>query len=191
MFAATSLDLRGMRRTLLFLGLGAFLLAAFTGCDSTPDPEAYTINVQTAPQLGSSTVRVDLVGVSPADWKQLGPYPVSEYFEPMNPVRESLTKQTFIFGEGQPTEQSLPEDADIWDTWLGRGALNLLVIADLPGLHKAKPGVADLRRILVPLDKNKWPSGWFSGTDSIDVRVTDSRLEILTPEKPSKQNSGS
>lgn len=129
-------------------------------------------------------MRVDLIGVTESDWESLAQYPVSQYWTPGDPVRNSLNKQTYVFGEGQKKTQLMKRDDPLWNAWMGRGALYLLLIADLPGIFKDQPGTKDMRRILIPLDSHRWPSGWFSSTNTIQLEIRSSLIQIETPEVP-------
>lgn len=173
------------RSCLILLGI---LFLVGTGCHTSPQPRKYEVVLEASEDLGSSTVRVDLVGASPADWQQLRDYPVSRYFAPGNPVRRELDKVTAWFGQGHPHTQTLPKDAAPWKEWRKRGALYLVVLADLPGLHPNREGTKDTRRLLLPLDKHRWPSHWIGRTSRLRIDVSPARLALLTPEKPSRSS---
>jgi len=168
-----------MKRGLsLLVGLIALLLA---GCGSAPNPKPYKIDLKANQNLGSSTVRVDLIGVSSSDAERLTGYPINQYWDPGNPLRQSLDKKTFTFGEGRETSYTLAMDDPIWDRWLGRGADQLLVIADLPGVFKDG---SDLRRLMLPLDLNRWPNGFLWRTETIDLQIQAPLIQLETPQIP-------
>lgn len=161
--------------------LTALLLMVLVGCTTPPDPQPYNVDLAANQNLGSSTVRVDLIGVNQTDLASLSGYPVEEYWNPGNPLRQSLDKKTYVFGEGQPTAYVLLMDDPIWDVWMNRGAENLLVIADLPGISKEG---ADLRRLILPLDLNRWPNGWFWRTETIKLQVQAPLIQLETAQVP-------
>jgi len=163
---------------------GLLCLLALSGCGSAPDPRPYNVIMQADATLGSSTVRVDLVGVTESDWDALKQYPVSEYWQPGNIVRQNLNKTSYVFGEGQPRSQELPKKDPIWSQWLNRGSLYLLMIADLPGIFKDQEGTKDFRRLLIPLDSANWPSTWFTSTDTIHVEILAAMIRVETKEVP-------
>ncbi|MGE9296494.1 MAG: hypothetical protein ACQKBV_09435 [Puniceicoccales bacterium] len=156
------------------------LTAFFTGC-SSPDPRPYNVDLDANQNLGSSTVRVDLIGISSSDANRLMGYPIDKYWDPSNPLRQSLQKKTFVFGEGQPTTHVLAIDDPIWNEWLSRGADQLLIIADLPGVFKEG---SDLRRLVIPLDLYRWPNGWFWRTKTIDLQIQAPLIQLKTAQIP-------
>jgi len=163
----------------LLLGLLAALL--FCGCGTAPDPKPYNVDLAANQNLGSSTVRVDLIGINSSDAERLTGYPIDEYWNPGNTLRASLEKKTFVFGEGQPRSAVLKIDDPIWDTWLNRGADQLMIIADLPGVFKEG---SDLRRLILPLDKNRWPNGFFWRTETIDLQIQAPLIQLETAQIP-------
>ena len=103
-----------------------------------------------------ASIEVDLVGVAPLDKPAWEGYSVDQYFAPGDPRRQNANRLTQTLQLGRPWVVSL--DDPQWKAWLGRGAAELLVIANLPG--RFEPGAADPRRVFIPLSKNAWePAG--------------------------------
>jgi len=160
--------------TLLCAGL---LLAA--GCATTPQPRAFTVKVNLDPSLAGSSLQVDLVGANPvSDLAKLQAYPVSEYWKPGDALRRDSPKVTLAFGQGRAASQVLDTNDPIWKQWLQTGAQDLVVLVDLPGVAADKPGAADPRRLVLPLDANQWGK-----TDSLEILIQESGARLLTPKK--------
>lgn len=152
------------------------------GCGTpAPNPRPVNLILNANQNLGSSTVRVDVIGVNSTDQNSLSGYPVDAYFNPANPLRQSLNKKTFVFGEGQPASYVLPMDDPVWGQWMDRGAENLLIIADLPGIFKEG---SDMRRVVLPLDEYRWPNGWFWRTTTIQLEIQAPLIQLETAMLP-------
>jgi hypothetical protein len=166
--------------------LGKVLAAAavamvLAGC--TSGPGKYNVAVRPAESLRDSAGRipsfeVDLVGVNPTEAPRLKSYPVSDYFSGADPVRSDATRKTMAFTSARPEPQVLRADDPIWNTWRERGATELIVLANIPGVSGAQG--EDRRRLVLPLNRDRWKS-----TD-IEVEVQRSGVVLTTPMNPEK-----
>jgi hypothetical protein len=166
----------------LCFALGIVLGAAMLGgCASTPEPRAYNIQVTLDNALAGTSVQVDLIGANEvADLPKWQNYSVTEYWQPDNAFRRDARKATLQFGRGKPATQVLAENDPHWGEWLRTGALDLVIIADLPGAVTDQVGNADPRRLILPLDR----AAWGKKVGTLEVLVQESGLRLMTPRKP-------
>jgi len=151
----------------VFLFLGLF----FQACETTRLPDPYYFNVVLDESLEGASVQVDVIGVSRDERDLYANKSVTEYFEPGDSLRQSAVKESLIFGRHTSSLQSISASDPIWSRWIEeRGAEYVVFLADVPGLKEDKPGNADSRRLILPLDKAKW----------------DERPEIITIEVSSE-----
>ena len=166
------------KRPHLLLAFAALLLG---GCATTPKPSPYSVSLTLDTPLVGTSVQVDLVGANElTDLPKWQSYSVTEYWQPGNPFRRDARKHTVQFSRDQPNTQVLLISDSIWKEWLNTGAMQLVILADLPGAVTDQVGNADPRRLIIPLDKASWPSK----TTTIQVLVQESGLRLLTPRKP-------
>jgi hypothetical protein len=168
----------------------AFMMSGLVGCCSYPGPaQAWPISITADPTLKGKSVEVDLVAVNAAEdpgWQSM---PISDYFQANNQKRADAAKYMMHFGPGKPETQKFdpatPQWKELWKTWLGQGAVNMYIIANLPGDFSDKSGTSDPRRRILPLGKCAWqkntPKEW-------QIRLRASGVEVETPPdpKPSK-----
>jgi hypothetical protein len=167
---------RSLLLTACLIG-ASFLLVS---CATLPKPQAYTIKVVLDPSIVGTSFQVDLIGANKvSDLPKWESYSVNEYWQPENVVRRDARKATLQFGRGRPESQVFSATDARWSEWLGTGALYLVVIADLPGSWTDRPGNADPRRVILPLDKAEW----VKGTETIEFRIQASGVSLLTPKK--------
>ncbi len=156
---------------------GLCLLAA--GCSSTPKPRPYAIAINVDPSIANDTVVIDIVGANRqalANWEG---YDVDAYWRPGNARRRDAIKRTFEFGSGKPTGQVLLADDPVWEEWMRVGSSSLVLLADLPGSEQEHVSGRDPRRLILSLDKKNWPRK----TDTLEIRVLESGLQLQTPER--------
>jgi hypothetical protein len=159
----------------------ALVVAALTGCTSAPTPSAYNIEIKTDSSLAGTSLQVDLVGANElADLPKWQSYSVTSYWQPGNAFRRDALKSTMEFGRGRVDTQTLSATDPKWSEWIRTGALYLVIVADLPGAVSDQAGNADPRRLIIPLDKEKWGGK----VTTIQVLVQESGLRLLTPRKP-------
>ncbi|MGH7995387.1 MAG: hypothetical protein ACREFX_03445, partial [Opitutaceae bacterium] len=176
-------DSRAMKppfRLPLVFSLAAAVFA-LGGCASAPQPRPYSVRVTLDNDLVGSSIEVDLVGVNTiADLPKWQNYSVTQYWQPQDTFRHDAHKYTMQFGPGTAKSFTLLSTDPIWKDWLGTGATNLVVMADLPEAAADQSGNADPRRLILPLDKHAWGSD----VNTIDILVQESGLKLLTAHKP-------
>jgi len=142
------------------------------GCKSTPKAAPWTISLT---KETPASIELDLVGISPADkpyWQNN--IKVDDYWK-NGSVRKGAKKVSTSFDSGKTFE--LKSTDPIWNTWFGYGAMEVMIIANLPGKHENGP--YDRRRIFLPLD-----AGIYAAKDkTIRVEVQEEFLHVLTPPK--------
>jgi hypothetical protein len=124
-----------------------------------------------------ASIEVDLIGVALLEKPAWEGYSIDKYFTRGDPRRKNADRLTQTLQIGQPWVVSM--DDPKWSAWLGRGATELLVIANLPG--RFEPGSADPRRVFVPLNKKAWRPRI---KNALDIEVQESVILVLTPQKP-------
>lgn len=165
-------------------GLAAlFVLGLLAGCNSAPVARNFNVRVEIDAALAASSVQLDLVGANAvSDLPKWQTYSVSDYWQPGDPMRRDSEKAVLRFGPGRPTVQTFSGGDPIWNRWLGTGALYLVVLVDLPGIAADRDGNADPRRLILPLNKAEWTRG----IETIELRVQESGIRLLTPKKTLK-----
>ena len=165
----------------LALASACLVAAAFTfaGCSSCkPGKQGplgkYNVQIRLDDALKQGSVLVDVVGVNAGTLPRWETYSMSKYWQHSDPMRVSADKLVFDFSSGKDGVQILAATNAIWNSWKAKGVSHILLLADLPGGPADKPGVADARRQMLPLDKCYWPGG----TKKLMVVVKQSGLEI-------------
>ena len=160
----------------LALGLGGCGGAKMWRGDVEVRPDAALVNQPG----GAPTIRVDLVAVNDVDLNAWQAKAMSEYWEPGDALRTSAEfKYTMTFAEGRTGAQTLVKKDQIWNEWKSRGAMHLLVLADLPGSHQDLPGDTDARRKVLPLDSSRWEPN-----QKIRILLQRAGVRVETPPKP-------
>ena len=164
--------------------LGSCLLAAaaigLCGC-----PTRFSVSVAVRDKdLQDKSVEVHIVGVNESENRQWSEYSMTKYWSPGDELRAATVRNGYAkvmkFGQGLPTEQTLTTKDDIWpQKWENKRSSCLYVLAFLPGAFSDKPGDADARRRILPLD----PKAWDFGRDKIQIELHAGGLTLLTPPK--------
>lgn len=158
------------------------VLLATAGCSTTKPgkAKAQTITVALDPSLQGQRVLVDLIAVNPSQKRQWEEKSVTDYFGAADDLRTSARKVTFDLGEVDKP-QTLSAKDKIWNEWLAIGANEVFVLADLPNLGRKddRPGEADARRRILPLDGNRWEKG----TKELRVVVKRGGLEVVSRQR--------
>ncbi len=157
-------------------------LLATGGCNPGPRPGQYNIIVETDSQLCKQSMRVDIVavaGMGPKEkWERMS---MSEYWSPDPDSRRNKTTvstHTMRWGHDESCEQTLKKNDPIWKEWKDGNAQWLFILADTPGITEDETGSMDARRLVLPLDKNRWGFG----VGSIEISVTrDNVISLTTP----------
>lgn len=160
-------------------------VAVSVGC-SGPRMGKYDVRVAMDPVLvnqpgGAPSVTVNLVGVNDAGLEQWNAKNMQEYWMPADAMRRDAQGYAHVmqFGPGDAGAKVLKNDDPIWDRWKNDSAMHLFVLADLPGSHESRPGGADARRLVLPLDTRRWNEG-----TPIEIEVQRSTMRLKTEMKP-------
>ncbi|RFC44875.1 MAG: hypothetical protein DVB28_000851 [Verrucomicrobia bacterium] len=135
---------------LFLLCLGVLLSA----CSSLQE-----VRVSAAPSLRRASIQVDIAGVNQLERGIVEGAPISKYFQPGNTVRLGLQTQAMRFGGDQPFSQSVTAESPVWKGWLAKKSVDIVVLADVPGVFDDLPGEADPRRKILPLSGKTAPKG--------------------------------
>ena len=177
------------RRKGLTLGL-LVVLGTLVGCtgmgrfdlDVSLDHNAFQAELSTIP-----SVEVNFIAVNRSEFAVWNAYSVNKYWLPDDPQRVSSTRQgqtaVVTFGEQPPYRKYISRTNVIWDRWRSKGAMHLVVVCNYPRTAEDKPGDADVRRVVLPLEKQRW-AGYFWGSRSIRFHVSPRGVDCLTPPKP-------
>jgi hypothetical protein len=129
--------------------------------------------------LGTRQIRVDVVGLNAQQHVRWQNYSMTKYWEPGDPVRESVPTQPWILDAKTPSKSMTTKDP-LWDKWLAdtgdKSMPRLYVLALLPGLISDQDGNKDPRRLILPLGECRW--------DSKDLHVVVSQTGIVPHPAP-------
>jgi hypothetical protein len=169
-------EIMNAKRRKAFTVVSLLLLTlCLTGCGSTkPKPVAWNVSVTKRTQ---SSIVVDLIGVSDRAKGVWEGYDLDQYWRAGDQRRQDANalSQDLVFQEAWVVGRKDPK----WREWLGRGATDLLIIANLPGTNFGS-GASDPRRLFVPLDKKAWKAkDW-----KLEIEVQDTLINVLN--KPRK-----
>lgn len=132
------------------------------------------------------SLEVDLVGINDSQKPRWENYSLRKYFTPGDLLRRDADLKTLQISSGE-IEKTLENNDAIWDKWLGnrrkgepgKGARWLFVLVNLPGIDDDMDGLHDPRRIIVPLEANRW--GY---KKEIRIEIKAGSAVLLTPPKP-------
>jgi len=166
-----------------FLAASVIILGAIlAGCSSSkPDKPSYgkyDITVTLDESLKNSSVIVDVVGVNPSSSPRWEAYDMGKYWKDGDPLRHDADKITLNFVSVSTLTNTITAKDPNWKKWKSEGVTDLMVLADLPGPQASRPGNEDARRLILPLDRHKWPSGTYHLTLLVQrsgIQVTPSR----------------
>lgn len=167
-----------LNKNKLMVLLTAIMPLVFSACSTFN----YKVEMASSMRLSSGiypTYEIDFVGLTPTEKPRMAAYSVDEYFTSGNPFRENVEKVTMRFSDATKGPFTLTKDNPIWRKWFARGVTDVVAISNLPGVWKAKGGVADGRRLSLPLDTSRWPNG-----RDVSIQVNPSGLVLLSPLLP-------
>jgi hypothetical protein len=166
-----------------FLKLGSCatlcgLALALSSC-GPPQAEPFEVRITLDRSLDKASVLVDLVGVSGSDQMVWQNYSMTKYWKEGDPMRRDAKKVVADFS-AQTLTFTLAKNDPIWDQWLRAGAVNLAVLAYLPGRFEDVPGNADPRRRMVSL----FPRVYKEGSKTVlTFEIKRSGINATTPLK--------
>ncbi len=150
----------------------------FAGCHPAPTGSRFNVEVIPGNDVKQASVEVDLIGATEREKAFWESYSIDKYWEPGDPVRRDAEKYSLRLDNGRARALAVPDP--IWNKWLNRGALYLVVIAQLPGDFK---GLArDPRREVLSLDKRNWKTS----NARLEIEIQERQIRVLTVERPRK-----
>ena len=165
--------------------VGAIFLAAVMvgagGCASSW-PKDVTVRLDPSAQEGGAVPSVDvhLVGVRRAELAKYKSMSVNEYWSPSGLSRQTVAaRKEWFLGPGATTK-TVSRNDPVWKQWNVKLRPYLVVLADLRGVSDREGGGDDPRRVVLPLDKKRWPGG----VKVIRLLVRRDRVQVETPPKP-------
>ena len=145
----------------VLLAMGALWL--LQGCNTTGKPwwMEYEVKIRLQDEWVNRSghyppIQVHVVGLNYQEAVKWSNFSMSRYWRPHSerPSHVYLVN----LGGTRNRDHILPLSDPIWRQWERAGAVHLFVMADLPGIFEDKPGTEDARRLIVPLDRKRWPS---------------------------------
>ena len=161
------------------LVFAVLMMAALTqGCGSKPEMAERNVNVSLDESLVRATaVEVNLIGANDSDFARVGTQPVDTYWRDVSGGRAPGDRYVMRLS-GTNRSQTLSKTDPIWQTWRGKGAMQLVAIAFIPGLSGQGEGQRDPRRIILPLDKNRWKD------INQEIKIIASQSGLTSPTQP-------
>lgn len=156
--------------------IGITLLAALSqGCGSRPEMAERNVVVSLDdPRV--SAMEVNLIGANDTDFPRVANGGVDEYWNAVRNEKAPTDRKVIKLSQAKRSE-TLSRNDPIWQTWRSKGAMRLVAIAFIPGLSGSGQGESDPRRIILPLDKNRWK-------DLVDIRIIATQSGLTCPTQP-------
>jgi hypothetical protein len=172
---------------LSMLVLCAAAMTSAVGC-SNPNPVARDVTVSLDPSLRDAdgklrSVQVDMIAVPQTELNNWTSVPVDTYWTPASGgLYNSADKKTLTFSfQENATSKTVHAKDPVWDKWIARSPSHLVVIARGAGSSGGGGGAgsADPRRLVIPLDPNKWERPG----SPLEVDASTAGLRLKTPLK--------
>lgn len=172
--------MRAVPMKVMIFGM-ALLLLSSTGCTG------FDVSVKLDPSVQNPDgtyppVEVHLVGVSPSEYQRWHDMSMSEYWGKPQTTDEILVMK---LGSARGTAGFISRQDPMWKRWEQRGAIprgHLFILSSYPA-SKDLPGEADLRRLILPMDSQKWPEyNW--GRHEIHLLVKADPFGVITLRQP-------
>jgi hypothetical protein len=159
--------------------LGLMAVAALAqGCGSRPEMAERNVVVSLDDTLARSTaVEVNLIGVNDSEFPRYANRPVDDYWRDVAGDRAPRDRAVMKFS-GAERSKTLNRNNEVWQQWKAKGAMRLVAIAFIPGLSGSGEGERDPRRIILPLDKNRWKDV------NQEIRIIASQSGLTSPTQP-------
>jgi hypothetical protein len=154
------------------------LCIALSGCKAPPKGTKFNVEVIPGNDIKLASIEVDLIGATEREKSYWETYSIDKYWEPGDAGRREADKVTLRLDNGETKTLAIPDP--IWNKWLARGDVYLVVIAHLPGDFK---GVArDPRREILSLQKKAWKTS----KGLLQIEIQERLIKVLTLERPRK-----
>jgi hypothetical protein len=161
--------------SVIVIPLLAAVCLLILGCHTAPKGGKFNIEMAPGGDIKTASVEVDLIGATEREKSYWETYPIDKYWEPEDPGRRAAEKFTVRLDDGKV--KNLPPLDPIWDKWLGRGDIYLVVIAHLPGDFKSL--ARDPRREILSLEAKNWKTS----KSLLQIEIQERLIKILTLEK--------
>lgn len=127
-------------------------------------------------------VKVDVVGVKPADVSRWQSYSVDQYFSGSDSLRHDFAPfaRQLSFDANSDKPQTITKNDPIWDEWAKAGVMKVFVLANARTMQPG--GGVDARKIEVPMTTDR-----FDDRTKIDIFIRKSGVDVATPMKPVKE----
>lgn len=158
--------------------VGILAMAAFgQGCSSKPEMAERNVIVSLDDSLARATaVEVNLIGANDTDYPRVAQRSVDDYWRDV--AADKAPSDRYVMKlSGSNRSRTLSRTDPIWQKWRSKGALRLVAIAFIPGLSGSGPEQSDPRRIILPLDKNRWK-------ELVDIQIIASQSGLTCPTQP-------
>jgi hypothetical protein len=125
------------------------------------------------------SIELHLLALNALDSQRMDQQSMSAYWDP-NRRPDVLDRCVMHFGGQQANRQILRNQDPIWERWNRAKALNLFVLADLPGIVQDRPSIEDPRRVVIPLQRTRrwWRPHWI-----VQVRINRGDLSYVPPQE--------
>lgn len=155
-------------------GCGAARLGRY---DLVVTPDSSLREGQTLPP-----VKVDIVGVKPADVTKWQAYSVDVYFSGSDSFRNDSAgaARQLSFDASADKPQTISSKDPIWESWDKSGVQKVFVLANARTMRPPQVGV-DARKAEIPMTTDRWD------VSKIDIVIKASGVDVATPMKPVKE----
>ncbi|HEV8607049.1 MAG TPA: hypothetical protein VGQ99_17040 [Tepidisphaeraceae bacterium] len=159
------------------VGLMLVVAAMGQGCSSRPEMAERNVVVTLDDTLArAAAVEVNLIGANDTDFPRVASRSVDEYWRDVAGDRAPSDRYIMKLS-GADRTKTLSRTDPIWQKWRAKGAMRLVAIAFIPGVSGSGEGERDPRRIILPLDKNRWK-------ELVDIRIIASQSGLSCPTQP-------
>lgn len=172
-------------RNVIGVAMGVTGAGVLTGCGS-PHLGRYDLVVTPDASLreGQSLppVKVDIVGVKPADVTKWQAYSVDVYFSGSDDFRNGFASSAkqLSFDAAADKPQTISAKDPIWDVWSKAGVLKVFALANARTMRPPQVGV-DARKAEIPMTTDRWD------VSKIDIVIRASGVDVTTPMRPVKE----
>jgi hypothetical protein len=166
------------RSRLTLAAAGLFAALSGVGCACTPAVAERRVVVTLADELVGQPVVVSLHGATADELGLWKTYNVDEFFSPSNQLRAGIAKEGELVFDIERAERSkaLEPTDPAWQRWKDQKAMDLVVIAYVPGFARAPDDKGDdPRRQVITLNRCRWANP--SEPINISVKPTGVTVE--------------
>ena len=167
--------------------LAVMVLGMFSaGCSCTSEMGPRDVKVTLDNSLRDTTgklksVQVDIIAVNSGEverWKQEA---LDTYWRPGGSnLALAQDKVVMKFDAIENVAAKTLSGTDpCWATWKAKNAMDLVIVANIPGFKGGGGGMADSRRVMLTLDRCRWASP----SDPIQIQVSSAGVKALTEPK--------